>query len=122
KNRIDPFSDRRPCQGSATPMSDTNADAQSSTDRFSHDAGILAQALPYMQRYEGKTVVVKYGGHAMGDAALGQAFARDIALLKQSKVNPIVVHGGGPQIASMLKNLGIESKFEGGLRVTDART
>jgi acetylglutamate kinase len=92
------------------------------TDRFSHDAGILAQALPYMQRYEGKTVVVKYGGHAMGDAKLGAAFARDIALLKQSKVNPIVVHGGGPQIASMLKNLGIESKFEGGLRVTDKRT
>ena len=94
----------------------------SQTDRFSHDAGILAQALPYMQRYEGKTVVVKYGGHAMGDAKLGQAFARDIALLKQSKVNPIVVHGGGPQIASMLAKLGIESKFEGGLRVTDART
>ncbi len=93
-----------------------------SPDRFSHDAGILAQALPYMQRYEGKTVVVKYGGHAMGDAKLGAAFARDIALLKQSKVNPIVVHGGGPQIASMLKSLGIESKFEGGLRVTDART
>ncbi|HEV7346554.1 MAG TPA: acetylglutamate kinase [Devosia sp.] len=97
-------------------------DQTSTTDRFSHDAGILAQALPYMQRYEGKTVVVKYGGHAMGDLKLGQAFARDIALLKQSKVNPIVVHGGGPQIASMLKNLGIESKFEGGLRVTDART
>ncbi|KKC31050.1 acetylglutamate kinase [Devosia psychrophila] len=95
---------------------------QTSNDRFSHDAGILAQALPYMQRYEGKTVVVKYGGHAMGDAKLGQAFARDIALLKQSKVNPIVVHGGGPQIASMLAKLGIESKFEGGLRVTDART
>ena len=92
------------------------------TDRFSHDAGILAQALPYMQRYEGKTVVVKYGGHAMGDIELGRAFARDIALLKQSKVNPIVVHGGGPQIAQMLKNLGIESKFEGGLRVTDQRT
>ncbi|WP_332700701.1 acetylglutamate kinase [Devosia sp.] len=97
-------------------------DQTSSTDRFSHDAGILAQALPYMQRYEGKTVVVKYGGHAMGDLKLGQAFARDIALLKQSKVNPIVVHGGGPQIALMLKSLGIESKFEGGLRVTDART
>lgn len=94
----------------------------SMTDRFTHEAGILAQALPYMQRYEGKTVVVKYGGHAMGDAKLGSAFARDIALLKQSKVNPIVVHGGGPQIASMLKNLGIESKFEGGLRVTDERT
>tara|TARA_R110002124_G_scaffold133942_6_gene296496 strand:- start:15160 stop:16062 length:903 start_codon:yes stop_codon:yes gene_type:complete len=98
------------------------SDKSNETDRFSHDAGILAQALPYMQRYEGKTVVVKYGGHAMGDAQLGQAFARDIALLKQSKVNPIVVHGGGPQIALMLKNLGIESKFEGGLRVTDKRT
>ncbi len=97
-------------------------DPTSLTDRFSHDAGILAQALPYMQRYEGKTVVVKYGGHAMGDLKLGQAFARDIALLKQSKVNPIVVHGGGPQIASMLAKLGIESKFEGGLRVTDQRT
>ena len=91
-------------------------------ESFSRDAAVLSQALPYMQRYEGKTVVVKYGGHAMGDAKLGQAFARDIALLKQSKVNPIVVHGGGPQIASMLKNLGIESKFEGGLRVTDQRT
>src|ERR1700710_3061462 len=92
------------------------------TAAFSRDASILAQALPFMQRYEGKTVVVKYGGHAMGDTTLGAAFARDIALLKQSKVNPIVVHGGGPQIALMLKNLGIESKFEGGLRVTDART
>jgi acetylglutamate kinase len=96
--------------------------AMPDTASFSRDASILAQALPYMQRYEGKTVVVKYGGHAMGDPAAGQSFARDIALLKQSKVNPIVVHGGGPQIASMLKNLGIESKFEGGLRVTDQRT
>ena len=91
-------------------------------ESFSRDAAILSQALPYMQRYEGKTVVVKYGGHAMGDLDLGRAFARDIALLKQSKVNPIVVHGGGPQIANMLKSLGIESKFEGGLRVTDQRT
>ncbi len=88
----------------------------------SYDAAILAQALPYMQRYEGKTVVVKYGGHAMGDPALGKAFARDIALLKQSKVNPIVVHGGGPQIGQMLEKMGIESRFEGGLRVTDAKT
>ena len=79
-------------------------------------------ALPYMQRYENKTVVVKYGGHAMGDTALGQAFARDIALLKQSGVNPIVVHGGGPQIGAMLAKMGIESKFEGGLRVTDQKT
>src|ERR1700710_2428623 len=92
------------------------------TSTAAEQARLLSEALPYMQRYENKTVVVKYGGHAMGDAALGQAFARDIALLKQSGVNPIVVHGGGPQIASMLKNLGIESKFEGGLRVTDKRT
>jgi acetylglutamate kinase len=92
------------------------------TESFSRDASILAQALPYMQRYEGKTVVVKYGGHAMGDPNAQQSFARDIALLKQSKVNPIVVHGGGPQIKSMLEKMGIESKFEGGLRVTDART
>ena len=86
------------------------------------EAAILAQALPYMQRYEAKTVVVKYGGHAMGDPALGKAFAADIALLKQSGVNPIVVHGGGPQIGAMLTKLGIESKFEGGLRVTDRAT
>ena len=91
-------------------------------ESFSDDASVLAKALPFMQRYEGKTVVVKYGGHAMGDPALGQAFARDIALLKQSKVNPIVVHGGGPQIGSMLEKMGIESRFEGGLRVTDAKT
>jgi acetylglutamate kinase len=92
------------------------------TDSISRDASILAQALPHMQRYEGTTVVVKYGGHAMGDPKAQQSFARDIALLKQSKVNPIVVHGGGPQIKMMLEKMGVESKFEGGLRVTDART
>ena len=85
-------------------------------------ARLLAEALPYMQRYETKSIVVKYGGHAMGDAALGKAVAQDIALLKQSGVNPIVVHGGGPQIAAMLKKMGIESRFEGGLRVTDEKT
>ena len=85
-------------------------------------AHLLSQALPYMQRYENRTIVVKYGGHAMGDATLGRAFARDIALLKQSGVNPIVVHGGGPQIGAMLTKMGIESKFEGGLRVTDEKT
>ena len=85
-------------------------------------ACLLSAALPYMQRYENKTVVVKYGGHAMGDAGLGKAFARDIALLKQSGVNPIVVHGGGPQIGAMLTKMGIETKFEGGLRVTDKKT
>jgi acetylglutamate kinase len=88
-----------------------------------HDqARLLAEALPYMQRYENKTIVVKYGGAAMGDPALAQAFARDIALLKQSGVNPVVVHGGGPQIGDMLKRLGIKSEFRGGLRVTDKAT
>ena len=88
-----------------------------------HDqARLLAQALPFMQRYENKTIVVKYGGHAMGNPALGQAFARDIALLKQSGLNPIVVHGGGPQIGEMLERMGIKSEFRGGLRVTDKRT
>jgi acetylglutamate kinase len=85
-------------------------------------ARLLSQALPFMQRYENKTIVVKYGGHAMGNPALGQAFARDIALLKQSGVNPIVVHGGGPQIGQMLARMGIQSEFKGGLRVTDKAT
>jgi acetylglutamate kinase len=85
-------------------------------------ARLLAEALPFMQRYENKTIVVKYGGHAMGDVSLGRAFARDIALLKQSGIDPIVVHGGGPQIGAMLSRMGIESKFEGGLRVTDQKT
>jgi acetylglutamate kinase len=85
-------------------------------------ARLLAEALPYMQRYEDKTIVIKYGGHAMGDISLGRAFARDIALLKQSGIDPIVVHGGGPQIGAMLARMGIESKFEGGLRVTDQKT
>ena len=67
-----------------------------------YQAHLLSQALPYMQKYENHTVVVKYGGHAMGDPELGKAFARDIALLKQSGINPIVVHGGGPQIGNML--------------------
>ena len=97
-------------------MSDTPSDDAATQAR------LLAEALPFMQRYENKTVVVKYGGHAMGDAALGKAFAQDIALLKQSGVNPIVVHGGGPQIGAMLSKMGIESRFEGGLRVTDEQT
>ncbi|WP_306148259.1 MULTISPECIES: acetylglutamate kinase [unclassified Roseibium] len=85
-------------------------------------AHIISQALPYMQRYDDKTVVVKYGGHAMGDTDLGQAFARDITLLRQSGVNPVVVHGGGPQIGKMLERLNIVSEFKGGLRVTDKAT
>jgi acetylglutamate kinase len=85
-------------------------------------AKILAEALPYMQRYSRQTVIVKFGGHAMGDAALSAAFAQDIVLLKQSGVNPIVVHGGGPQIAGMLKRLQLKSEFVHGLRVTDKPT
>jgi acetylglutamate kinase len=85
-------------------------------------AHILAEALPYMQRYSRQTVVVKFGGHAMGDPELAKAFAQDIVLLKQSGVNPIVVHGGGPQIAGMLKRLQLKSEFVHGLRVTDKPT
>jgi acetylglutamate kinase len=85
-------------------------------------ARILAEALPNMLRYDEQTVVVKFGGHAMGDAALAAAFAQDIVYLKQSGVNPIVVHGGGPQIAEMLKKHNIKSEFVHGLRVTDQPT
>jgi acetylglutamate kinase len=83
-------------------------------------ARILSEALPYMQRYDEATVVVKYGGHAMGEEHLARAFARDIVLLEQAAINPVVVHGGGPQIQSMLKRLGIKSEFAAGLRITDA--
>ena len=85
-------------------------------------AKVLSEALPYMQRYDRQTVVIKYGGHAMGDPELAQNFARDIVLIKQSGVNPVVVHGGGPQIGSLLERLNIKSEFKGGLRVTDRET
>ena len=85
-------------------------------------AQILSEALPFMQRYDNQTVVVKYGGNAMGDEALSLSFARDIVLLKQAGVNPIVVHGGGPQIGAMLERLQIKSEFKDGLRVTDQPT
>ncbi|WP_213980706.1 acetylglutamate kinase [Sphingomonas sp. dw_22] len=85
-------------------------------------AETLTEALPYLQRYAGKTFVVKYGGHAMGDPELQRDFAEDVVLLQAVGINPIVVHGGGPQIGAMLKRLGVESKFVGGLRVTDAET
>ena len=85
-------------------------------------ARILSEALPFMQNYDGETVVVKYGGHAMGSQELSQKFARDIVQLKQSGVNPIVVHGGGPQIGRMLERLEIKSDFQDGLRVTDRET
>jgi acetylglutamate kinase len=85
-------------------------------------AATLVDALPYMQRYAGRTFVVKYGGHAMGDPELAHDFAEDIVLLKAVGINPVVVHGGGPQIGAMLKKAGIESKFIDGLRVTDKAT
>jgi acetylglutamate kinase len=85
-------------------------------------AKVLSEALPFMQRYDSATVVVKYGGHAMGDPELAKGFARDIVMIKQAGVNPIVVHGGGPQIGSLLERLNIRSEFKGGLRVTDRET
>jgi acetylglutamate kinase len=85
-------------------------------------AHILTEALPYIQRYAGKTIVIKYGGNAMTDETLKQGFARDIVLLKQVGINPVIVHGGGPQIASLLKKIGKESHFIEGMRVTDTET
>ncbi|HEX5210150.1 MAG TPA: acetylglutamate kinase [Pseudolabrys sp.] len=85
-------------------------------------ARILVEALPHMQRYDEEIVVVKYGGHAMGQEQTARDFARDIVLLEQTAINPVVVHGGGPQIAAMLKKLGIKSEFVDGLRITDAAT
>jgi len=93
-----------------------------STTTLLAKAETLIEALPYLKRYEGRTFVVKYGGHAMGDPALAQDFAEDIVLLKAVGINPVVVHGGGPQIGRMLKALGIESQFVNGLRVTDKAT
>ncbi|WP_174503886.1 acetylglutamate kinase [Acidiphilium sp. C61] len=94
-------------------ISDRHADA-------AEQARIVALALPYLRRYAGATIVVKYGGHAMGEDSLAEEFGRDIALLKQVGINPVVVHGGGPQINAMLKRLAIQSTFVDGLRVTDA--
>jgi acetylglutamate kinase len=85
-------------------------------------AETLIEALPYLQRYAGRTFVVKYGGHAMGDPELARDFAEDVVLLKAVGINPVVVHGGGPQIGRMLKQLGVESSFVDGLRITDAET
>jgi acetylglutamate kinase len=85
-------------------------------------ARILSEALPYMQRYDEEIIVVKYGGHAMGEENLARDFARDIVLLEQTAINPIVVHGGGPQIEAMLKKVGVQSQYAAGLRITDAKT
>ncbi len=97
-------------------MTDTQQDEQLHTVRT------LAEALPYMRRFTGQTFVIKYGGHAMGDAQLAEKFARDVVLMKQVGIHPVVVHGGGPQIGAMLDRLKIKSSFIDGLRVTDSET
>jgi len=85
-------------------------------------ARVLSEALPYMQRYDEANIVIKYGGHAMGDEPFAREFARDVVLLEQTAINPVVVHGGGPQIEAMLKRVGVESQYEAGLRITDEKT
>jgi acetylglutamate kinase len=102
---------------SATPQSQHDGQAQAQ-----QQAAILMQALPHMLHYDDEIVVVKYGGHAMGGEMVARAFARDMVLLEQSGVNPVVVHGGGPQIGAMLGKLGIKSSFADGLRITDRAT
>ena len=93
------------------------------TEISHHDvAKVLAEALPYIQRYQGKTLVIKYGGNAMTDDTLKQSFARDVVMLKAVGINPVVVHGGGPQISDLLRKIGKESHFIDGMRVTDGET
>ena len=112
-----------PNEQTMAPSANDNPPTVSETAISEHQkARILAEALPNILQHDGQTVVIKFGGHAMGEAALSDAFAQDIVYLKQSGVNPIVVHGGGPQIAAMLKKLEIKSEFVNGLRVTDKPT
>ncbi len=115
--------DKKPFRspGDAAPKS-SEASAKEPQPSAHVQARILAEALPHLIRYDAQTVVIKFGGHAMGEKDLSDAFAQDIVYLKQSGVNPIVVHGGGPQIAAMLARLAIESDFVHGLRVTDKPT
>ena len=96
--------------------------SEASAYRMLARAKVLSEALPFMRRFNGQKIVVKYGGHAMGDPELARLFAQDMVLLKQVGMNPIVVHGGGPQIGQMLKQLNIQSEFIDGLRVTDQQT
>ena len=105
---------------SATPSQ--TEDKAWTTDRGWATAKTLAEALPYIQVYDRETVVIKYGGHAMGESAVAKQFAADVVLLKLMGVNPVVVHGGGPQISAMLEKAGVTSSFVDGLRVTDADT
>ncbi|NQV43467.1 MAG: acetylglutamate kinase, partial [Rhodospirillales bacterium] len=97
-------------------------DIPETEERWLESAKVLSQALPYMKRNAGETIVIKYGGHAMGDPAMAKLFAHDIVLLRQVGSNPIVVHGGGPQIGAMLDRLNIKTDFVDGLRVTDKET
>ncbi|MPY71113.1 MAG: acetylglutamate kinase [Alphaproteobacteria bacterium] len=108
------MTEKKKAEAAAEPIQDR--------DYFLRKAKTLSEALPYMRAYAGKTFVIKYGGHAMGDPALARLFARDIVLFKQVGINPIVVHGGGPQIGAMLERLKIKSSFVDGLRVTDKAT
>lgn len=106
-------------------MNDTDSTAKNSLEHsFNPEtiAKVLIEALPYLQNFAGKTIVIKYGGNAMIDAELKASFARDIVLLKAVGINPIVVHGGGPQIGSMLEQVGKQSEFVSGMRVTDTET
>jgi acetylglutamate kinase len=91
-------------------------------DQLVQRASILMEALPYIRRFSGKVIVIKYGGHAMVDEKLKESFAKDIIMMRYIGLNPIVVHGGGPQIGSVLKQMGIESKFHNGIRITDEAT
>ena len=100
----------------------TTKQSFSDTKHWLRTARTITEALPFMRRYAGKSFVIKYGGHAMGDSELAEIFARDIVLLKQVGINPVVVHGGGPQIGDMLERLAVRSEFVDGLRVTDAKT
>ncbi len=100
----------------------TNRDDMATGQESLAKAEVLIEALPYFQRYAGRTFVVKYGGHAMGDPEAARDFAEDVVLLRAVGINPVVVHGGGPQIGAMLKKLGVESTFVDGLRVTDRET
>lgn len=92
------------------------------TQNASHIAQVLTEALPYIQRFKDKTLVIKYGGNAMVDEDLKNSFARDVVLLKAVGINPVIVHGGGPQIGELLSRIGKESEFIGGMRVTDSET
>ncbi len=109
-------------QGRFAPMRPRMTSSHDPVPALLAKAETLVEALPYMQRYAGKTFVVKYGGHAMGDPEAARDFAEDVVLMKAVGINVVVVHGGGPQIGAMLKKLGVESEFIGGLRVTDAET